>query len=120
MRQRIAIPLDGEVLSAHFGHCEAFAFVEALDGKIVGSEIVKAPAHEHGGHPRFLSSHQVTDVVAGGMGAHAVNMLQSFGIRVLLGAPEKHYLELASDYLAGKLVSNAQSCGPHHGHQHHH
>ncbi len=118
MKQKIAIPLEGEMLSTHFGHCEAFAFITVEDGKITGSEIVEAPVHEHGGHPRFLAAHQITDVVAGGMGGHALNMLQSFGIRVLLGAPVKSYHELANDYLAGTLIASNQPCN-HHDAQHH-
>ncbi|MDK2909585.1 MAG: hypothetical protein PWR20_1152 [Bacteroidales bacterium] len=120
MKQKIAIPLEGDVLSGHFGHCEAFAFVDVEDGKIVGTKVVPAPVHEHGGHPRFLAANHVTDVIAGGMGGHAVNMLESAGIKVLLGAPVKNYYALAQDYLAGQLVSTDQSCHHHEGHGHHH
>lgn len=34
MKKRIAIPLEGNVLSAHFGHCHAFAFVDFENNKI--------------------------------------------------------------------------------------
>jgi len=119
MKRKIAIPLEGERLAGHFGHCEAFAIIEAEGNQILRTEIVPAPVHEHGGHPRFLAGMEVTDVIAGGMGPHAVNLLKQFGVNVILGAPELHFNEIAQKYLEGQLQSSEEACHAHEGHHHH-
>ena len=54
---RIAIPLADGKLANHFGHCEYFALVDATlsDKKIVNRQDVKAPPHEPGLLPPWLS-----------------------------------------------------------------
>lgn len=39
----IVVPVSGGKLSANFGHCEQFAFIETQDGKIIGHDTALAP-----------------------------------------------------------------------------
>jgi hypothetical protein len=54
---KIAIPITGGKLSAHFGHCEGFALVDAdaESRTITSTQIVAAPPHEPGLLPRWLA-----------------------------------------------------------------
>ncbi len=73
---RIAIPLADGKLANHFGHCEYFALVDATlsDKKILNREDVKAPPHEPGLLPPWLSGQGVTHIIAGGMGQRALGL----------------------------------------------
>ncbi|MBC8489043.1 MAG: chromosome partitioning protein ParA, partial [Bacteroidetes bacterium] len=51
---KIAIPLTGGKLSAHFGHCEQFGIYEVDDENIITSELVTPPPHEPGVFPKWL------------------------------------------------------------------
>lgn len=125
MKKRIAIPLEGNVLSAHFGHCKAFAFVDVENDKITNITVLDPPEHQHGSFPRFVAAHGATDVIAGGMGPHAISVLNEAKINVHLGAPVETPEKLVNDFIAGKLQLNANYCehdaeGHSHGHRHHH
>ena len=60
-------------------------------------------------------------LLAGGMGARAVNLLARNKIEAILGVPAMGLTELADAYLNGKLTSGASAC-EHHGcgDEHHH
>ena len=85
---KIALPVQGEVLDQHFGHCKEFVFVEVSDATrtVMSLERYPAPMHEHGLLPRWLAEHKVQVVIVGGMGAHARQLLVSLGIEVISGA----------------------------------
>lgn len=67
-RMRIAIPLTGGTLSAHFGHCESFALVDAdpAEKKILGREDAVPPPHEPGVLPAWLAERGADMIIAGG------------------------------------------------------
>ena len=71
--------------------------------------------------PRFLQGLGVTEVVCGGLGAGAVNMLKEMGIAIHGGAPAEDVDKVLSEYIAGTLVYGDSTC--HHdacdGHGHH-
>lgn len=117
---KIAIPLAGEKLSQHFGHCEAFAIYTVADRKVISSERVEPPTHEHGSHPAFLSASKCDVVISGGMGHHAHEMLREFGIEVYQGQTELDTDELVQAYLDGKLIAGSGSCNHHEGEHHEH
>jgi len=121
MKRRIAIPLEGNVLSTHFGGCEAFAFVDVENDEIINITILDAPTHEHGSYPRFVAEQNATDVIAGGMGANAISRFNEANINVFLGAPVDTPVKLVKDFIAGKLELNPNFCDHNsHGHTHHH
>ncbi|MGC8865211.1 MAG: NifB/NifX family molybdenum-iron cluster-binding protein [Bacteroidales bacterium] len=130
MKKIFAVPVEGDVLSAHFGSSEAFAFVEVEGNTIVKVTRMETPVHEHGAFPRFVAAHGATDVIAGGMGPHAVNLFKESGINVYLGAPIDRPENLVRDFLQGVLKLSANYCShddqghdhdhhSHHGHGHH-
>jgi len=120
---KIAIPAANGQLCAHFGHCEQFAILEAdpTTKSVTRTEFQTPPAHEPGVLPRWLHSLGVNVVLAGGMGARAVDLLAQNGIQAILGVPAMGLTELAEAYLNGKLTSGASAC-QHHGcgDEHHH
>ena len=88
MNQRIAIPSSEGTLWQHFGKAPQVTIVNVEDGKIVDQKVLQAPEHEHGAMPRFLAEQGCTDVLCGGLGQGAVNLLNELGIRIHAGAPE--------------------------------
>ena len=109
---KIAVPMTGEYLDQHFGHCEKFAFIdiESETKQVIFSVTEPAPAHEHGLLPQWLKERGVTHVIAGGMGAHARSLLAEARIEVTTGAPADRPAEVVARYLAGTLVSVDRSC----------
>jgi len=110
---RIAIPLTQGQLAQHFGHCEKFALMDVdLDQKTVtASKEVEAPEHQPGLLPRWLKDLGVDLVIAGGLGSRAQALFEEVSIKVLTGAPTGNAASLATQYLAGSLVSRPVSCG---------
>ena len=60
--------------------------------------------------PRFLQGLGVTDVVCGGLGAGAVNLLNEMHIAIHGGAPAEEVDKVMNDYLAGTLVYGDATC----------
>ncbi len=120
MNQKIAIPTNEGALWPHFGKAPQVTIVTIEDGKVKESSVYDSSEHEHGAMPRFIASHGCTDVLCGGLGAGAVNMLNQLGIQVHAGAPAIAIDELLSQYLGGTITYGDGSC--HHdgcgGHHH--
>jgi predicted Fe-Mo cluster-binding NifX family protein len=89
MRLRFAIPLTNGQLSTHFGHCEQFVFIDLESDKIVCEEFATPPAHEPGVIPIWLADKGTTDVIAGGIGAKAIELLTEKNIDVHYGVKPK-------------------------------
>ncbi len=111
--------MAGDILSAHFGHCQAFAFVDVENNAITNITMMDPPEHQPGTFPKWVAANGATDVIAGGMGPMAVNLFNEAGINVFVGAPEDTPKNLVNDFLAGKLSLNANYCD-HDSHDHHH
>lgn len=109
-KKKLAIPLEGETLSGHFGHSGQFAFYEIEDDKIVSSSLQIPPPHEHGSIPNWLVENQVTDVLAGGMGPKAIDILNNNKINVFVGVETGSSENLASDFVRGNLKYGNNSC----------
>lgn len=118
MTKKIAIPMENGKLCAHFGHCEYFAIVTVESNQI--TELIEQipPVHEPGVYPRWVASFGVTDVIAGGMGQKAINLFNEQHINAFVGAPIKEAKELIEDYLADKLMLNANYCNHDDKHEH--
>ena len=119
MNQRIAIPSNEGILWQHFGKAPQVTIFNVEDGKIIDSKVLQAPEHEHGAMPRFLAEQGCTDVLCGGLGMGAVNMLNQLGIRIHAGAPELPVEQVMSMFLNGTIVYGDPSCH-HHCEGHHH
>ena len=107
---RIAVPVAGDRLCAHFGQCESFAVFDTEAGEIIGRRDLRPPPHEPGSYPRWLAEQQVTVVLAGGMGGKARDLFAENGIRLVLGVPEQEPRALADDFLQGRLVAGVNFC----------
>lgn len=109
---KYAIPVSGGVLSAHFGHCEHFALIDADEDKkqILQKELVNAPAHEPGLLPRWLAEQGVSVVIAGGMGPRAQEIFQQNGISVVIGAMETDPEAAVQSHLNGMLATGSNLC----------
>jgi predicted Fe-Mo cluster-binding NifX family protein len=109
---KIAIPVTGDTLNPHFGHCEKFAIVEVdpnTKGITATTELL-APEHQPGLLPPWLKERGVTVVIAGGMGARALSLFQQASIEVITGAPAESVAALVRKYLEGSLVSVEHLC----------
>jgi len=112
MPMRIAIPITGNLLEQHFGHCEKFAFVDIDPGtkQIVATGESPAPEHQPGLLPRWLKERGVTHIIAGNMGARARSLFQEASIEVLTGAPAEGAQMLVRQYLDGTLTTGENTC----------
>ncbi|MEA3547343.1 MAG: iron-sulfur cluster carrier protein MrpORP [Thermodesulfobacteriota bacterium] len=106
----LVVPVSGGKLSAHFGHCEQFAFIETQNGKIVETEMRNPPGHEPGALPRWLYEQGADVAIVGGMGESAQQLLSEKGIEVIIGAPMDSPESLANQYLSNTLVAGANVC----------
>ena len=112
--RRIAVPVTGGKLSAHFGHCEEFAIFSAKEtsggatAEVV--EVLEAPPHEPGLLPAWLNERGVNMVIAGGMGSRAQDLFCQAGIEVMVGAASTDPKEIVQSYLDGTLVAGQNVC----------
>jgi len=112
--RRIAVPVTGGKLSAHFGHCEEFAIFsakETSEGTTAEPvEALAAPPHEPGLLPAWLNERGVNMVIAGGMGSRAQQLFSQAGIEVMVGAASTDPKEIVQSYLDGTLVAGQNVC----------
>jgi ATP-binding protein involved in chromosome partitioning len=106
----LVVPVSGGKLSAHFGHCEQFAFIETKNGKITDTDMRTPPGHEPGVLPQWLYEQGADVAIVGGMGERAQSLLREKGIEVIIGAPMDSPETLANQYLSNTLVAGANVC----------
>jgi ATP-binding protein involved in chromosome partitioning len=109
---RVAIPMSGDCLEQHFGHCEKFVMIDVVTGtkEVTATTEIPAPEHQPGLLPPWLKEHGVTLVIAGGMGSHARSLLQEASIEVITGAPQENATTLVRRYLDGTLATTERTC----------
>ncbi|MFH1314321.1 MAG: iron-sulfur cluster carrier protein MrpORP [Candidatus Eisenbacteria bacterium] len=108
--QRIALPLDGDRLSTHFGHSTRFAIYYVEGSKIIGQRDLTPPPHAPGVIPSWLKEQGVGVVIAGGLGGRAIAAFESSGITVVCGAPPEDPKDVVSAYLKGTLAAGENIC----------
>jgi predicted Fe-Mo cluster-binding NifX family protein len=117
--KKIAVPVLGGRFSSHFGGAEAFAVYQADEAtKTIADKVIHpAPPHAQGSFPAFLAQIGADVIIAQGMGPRAVQILESNGIEVVLGAMGEDPDALVTAYLEGTLAATGESCHEHgHGH----
>jgi ATP-binding protein involved in chromosome partitioning len=108
---RFAVPTNDKKLCAHFGHCEAFAFIDVdQDGRFVDENYVTPPPHEPGLLPPWLSEKGVKCVIACGMGARAQQLFAENGVNVITGAQGEYPREIVENYVKGTLTTGTNTC----------
>lgn len=108
---RVAISIDRDYVSAHFGRCPSFTIIELNDGKITEKELIQNPGHQPGFLPQFLKQKGVECIVAGGMGVRAQGLFVESGIKIILGAQGK-IDEVIDQLQKGTLKSGESLCKP--------
>ena len=112
--KKIAIAAEGHSVCEHFGHCEGFNIYTTQNGAIIAQDFLANPGHKPGLLPNLLNDQGVHVVIAGGMGAGAIDIFNEKGIDVITGARGMVDQTIAT-YLDGKLLSTGSVC---HDHQH--
>jgi len=109
---KYAIPLDGDSLSAHFGHCDKFAIFEVDQEKqeVIKREFLNPPAHEPGVLPSWLAEKGVNIVIAGGMGSRAQMHFQRNNVKVIIGAMEDDPEQAVIKHIKKELKSGENIC----------
>lgn len=117
---KIAIATEGTNVSGHFGRCENFTIVEFEKSDVKSKVLVNTMGNQHGLLPAFLSSHNVSVIIAGGMGEGARQNLASMGLQIITGV-SGNIDEVINSFVNGDLKSNNSGCSGHghsHGHSH--
>jgi len=109
---RIALPMAGDCVAGHFGHCETFCLidVDTESRTVVKTKKAEPPPHQPGILPAWLSDNDVGVVIAGGMGRRAQALFDREGIEVVVGAPSTPPQAVVEDYLAGRLQTGENPC----------
>jgi predicted Fe-Mo cluster-binding NifX family protein len=112
---KVAIAKDGDFVSEHFGHCKEYALFVVENSRITSSENLASPGHEPGKLPALLAEHNVTHVLAGGMGPKAVDLFCAHNIEVFLGVRGR-IDSVITDFISGNIALGESSCthGPDH------
>ena len=107
---KFAIPLAEGKLTAHFGHCQEFALVEVQANQIKSKETLVPPPHEPGVLPKWLHELGTSVIIAGGMGARALELFAQNNIKVIVGASALAPEELVQQYLDKSLQTGGNVC----------
>lgn len=109
---RYAVPVSDGTVSAHFGHCEQFALIDADEERkeILRKELAPSPGHQPGLLPEWLAEHGVSVVIAGGMGSRARSLFQQNRIHVVIGALESDPEKAVLGYLNDRLTTGNNIC----------
>ena len=110
MNKTFAIPVTDGLLSSHFGHCQEFYFAKVENNQIVEERMQTPPEHEPGLYPKWVKAQGGELVIGGGMGQKARNLFDENGVDYVVGAPNLEPRKVLEAYLAGTLVTSANTC----------
>ncbi|PTV95350.1 putative Fe-Mo cluster-binding NifX family protein [Halanaerobium saccharolyticum] len=121
--KKIAVPVQGENVSAHFGHAPEFKLFSTEDNTISAEEVIENPGHQPGLLPKLLNEAGADIIIASGMGQKAIAIFEHNNIEVVCGAAG-NAREAVSNYLNDKLDASDNACSHgegdgHHDHDHH-
>ncbi len=121
--EKIAVPVQGANVSAHFGHAPQFKIFSVEDKNIVDEDVLENPGHQPGLLPRLLNEAGADLIIASGMGQKAIAIFEKNNIKVVCGAAGEAKAAV-TDYLKGELNASDNNCShgdhDHHSHEHHH
>lgn len=117
---KIAVPTRENIVDDHFGHCEAYSvFTIDNDKNIENVELYPSPqgCGCKSNIASLLQEEGVTVMLAGNMGAGALNVLTDHGIKVYRGC-SGDASKVVQDFLDGKIIDSGEGCDHHQkGHQ---
>jgi predicted Fe-Mo cluster-binding NifX family protein len=116
---KIAVPVtSGNQIDDHFGHCE-FYRVYTISEKNEITERRTIPSTQGCGCKSniaaTLAGDGVTIMLAGGIGAGAINVLKMSGIDVVRGC-SGDATTVVESYIKGNINDSGESCKHHHAH----
>lgn len=116
---KIAVPVtDSNMVDGHFGHCESYNIYSITDDLEI-LKIEKVMSVNGCGCKSDISSvlakDGVTVMLAGGIGAGAINVLNYNGIEVVRGC-SGDALENVKMFIKGTLQDSGSSCSQHEAH----
>lgn len=106
---RIAVAVDKDVVSSHFGLCENFLIFNTDDGHISKIEKVANPGHKPCELPEFIEHMGADLIISGNMGKSAATRFRLMHIPIIIGAKGEARAAVVS-YLDGKLESSGELC----------
>ena len=111
---KIAVPTREGVVDNHFGHCDHYTIFTIEDNKIVEQTNMPSPqgCGCKSGIAADLQQIGVEVMLAGSMGAGALNKLSQHGIKVVRGC-SGDVLQLVESYLVGAVSDSGEACGHH-------
>ncbi len=115
---KIALPTRGNRIDEHFGHCEFYTIFTVENGEVLKKENLGS-AQGCGCKSNIAADLQqmgVSLMLAGGIGAGAINVLAAHGIQVVRGCTGD-VDQAVNLYLKGELADSGESCNHH---EHHH
>lgn len=118
---KIAIATDGNMVSAHFGHCHQYTIydVDEKQNKINSKLVIENPGHQPGFLPGYLAKLGVNCIIAGGMGPRAQELFAQNNIKTITGVFGR-VDDVIREYLKGNIVDRGNLCdhgkGKHGGH----
>jgi MinD superfamily P-loop ATPase/predicted Fe-Mo cluster-binding NifX family protein len=108
-KMKIAVTVDGNEISSHFGHCTGYAIYDVEDSKVLNKTYIENPGHEQCVLPDFLANAGISVVITGGMGMKANQIFTERGIKTFIGVggnPD----DAVELYMKGKLESTDVLC----------
>ncbi|MFH0842249.1 MAG: NifB/NifX family molybdenum-iron cluster-binding protein [Bacteroidota bacterium] len=119
---KIAVPVTSDNnIDNHFGHCESYG-VYTISEKNEITETKRVASPQGCGCKSdiagILAADGVTLMLAGGIGAGAINVLNNSGIEVIRGC-SGDATEVVKLYLSGAVEDSGSSCHQHEAHHQH-
>lgn len=115
--KKIVLPTREGRIDDHFGHCEFYTIITLDDNNnIVQKEEMPSP-QGCGCKSNVASVFQqmgVTLMLAGNMGAGALNKLNAHGVEVVRGC-SGDIMDVLKAYLEGRIKDSGEGCHHHHG-----
>ena len=109
--EKIAIAVDGNHISAHFGRCPSFTIIELENKEVMNKEQLPNPGHRTGFLPEFLAGKGVQVIICGGMGRRAMDLFCEKGIKPIVGITGE-VDEVVTKYIQGELREGDSLCQP--------
>jgi len=113
---KIAVPTaQGNIVDSHFGHCEFYTLFTVSDQKmVINTEKLASPqgCGCKSNIASVLKEKNVELLLAGNMGAGAVNVISSQGIKVIRGC-EGDVHKVVAAYLNGNISDSGETCSSH-------
>lgn len=115
---RVAVTHENGEVFGHFGHTKQLKLYDIEENKIVGEKVIDTNGQGHGALVDVLLNNSVNVLICGGIGAGAINGLQSHNIKLYGGVIGKAD-EAVKKFLNNTLEYNSNPHCEHHDSKEH-